>query len=1257
MQNTKFLNIKGAVLDSESLKNFMEKTAASYEIKKSSNSSTYPITRVNENYLFIEKTYTLLNEHIKMGIDIYPAGEWLLDNFYIIEETVKKIRKEMPLKKYRELPGIANGMYSGFARIYVLASEIVAYTDNKIDDEVLKMALVSYQKQKALNMDEIWNLWIFLEIAIIENIRNVCEKIYISQNQKYKVENIIERLVDKKKEEVFKLPKVNLKFNSSKNEMKYPFIEYMSYKLKKYGKKGIAYLNVLEEEVNKTGITISEAIKKEHFDIALQKVLIGNSITSIREISRINFLMLFEEINGVEEILKKDPAKVYSNMDYKTKAYYRQAIKELSNKIKISENYIANKALELANENKDKGKKGHIGYYLIYNGYNMLIKRLGASKKLLKNSNNRKADKYINVVYLGTIILAIFFGIAVNNKINNLTYSMIVAIISVIPISEIWIQVLNYFLIKITKPTIIPKMDFSHGIPEKYSTLVVIPTIINNREKVIELMHKLEVYYLANKSENLYFALLGDCTTSQNQKESFDEEIIQEGKIQTQKLNEKYKTLENNNSKFYFLYRNRTWNPGEKSFLGWERKRGLLAELNEFLVCRVDKFKINTLVNDEEIISKIKYIITLDSDTNLVFDSAEQLIGSMAHILNEPIVNDKNIVTDGHALIQPRVGIELDASRKSLFSKIYFGMGGTDLYANAISDVYQDNFGEGIFTGKGIYDLKIFYNIMENEIPENTVLSHDLLEGSYLRCGLATDIFLLDGCPAKYNSYISRLHRWIRGDWQLCGWLSNTITEKNGSKKDNPLNRLSKFKIFDNLRRSLVPIFSILLILIGLISMNIGIFMIGLISSIFPTILDLLNYIIFRKNTPDSLFLAHKNITKIIGDLNASVLRGALDFIFLPNKAYKSLDAIIRSIYRMKVSRQNLLEWTTAEDAEKRAKKDLVSYFKEMKANVILGIAGGALGVTMANPLCFIIGAIWTVAPAVAYAISKDLKINTQNMKTTDKEYLRKIGKKTWEFFKENINEENNYLPPDNYQEDRKEKIAYRTSPTNIGLGLLAVVSAYDLGYIGEDECIKIIEKILSTVEKLPKWEGHLYNWYDTRTLTPLIPRYISTVDSGNFVGYLYTLKQFLAEKIDQNQTETLMRIIDKLINNTNFSILYDYKKRLFSIGFNIEENKLTDSYYDLLASESRQASLIAIAKRDIPAKHWNALSRTMTTLNGYKGLISWSGTAFEYLMPTVNIKSYEGSLLDESCKFMVMSQKVYAKKLRSAMGNFGSSI
>lgn len=676
--NYRYLNIKGAVLDNYQLEKYMEKIATSHDVELTSNIATYPIPRLKDNYRFIEKTYNLLNKYIKIGINLYPAGEWLLDNFYIIEETFKTVCKEMTIAKYKKLPGITTGMYKGFSRIYVVASEIVAYTDNKINDEILNLAISAYQRRKTLSMEEIWNLWIFLEIAIIENIRNICEKIYSSQMQKYKVESIIERLVEKKdvNTQIFKPIKDDYKQNVSYKEMKYPFIEYMSYKLKSAGKKGLPYLEILEEQVNKMGMTISEAITKEHYDIAASKVSMGNSIISIKEILRVNFLDLFENINGVEEILKKDPANVYNKMDYKTKEDYRNKIKQISEKTKISEIYIANKVLELATKYQGENiKKTHIGYYLIEEGKRELLKELGL-KNIRKKSNTQKSKKYIATINIFSIIFTLLFTLYLNYTSKNIIVSIISGIVLYIPISQMFMQIVNYVLSKKVKPKLMPKLDFSKDIPEDYSTFVVIPTIINSKEKVKELFKKLEVYYLANKSENIYFALLGDCTSSKNERENFDEEIIKVGLEEVEKLNKKYKNLLEENNKFYFLYRNRTWNAGEKSFLGWERKRGLLCQFNDFIVNGVNSFRVNTIASEEkDICSKIKYVITLDSDTNLVLDSAQELIGAMAHILNKPVLSkERNIVEEGHALIQPRIGIDLEASRKSMFTKIYAGL-------------------------------------------------------------------------------------------------------------------------------------------------------------------------------------------------------------------------------------------------------------------------------------------------------------------------------------------------------------------------------------------------------------------------------------------------------------------------------------------------------------------------------------------------------------------------------------------------------
>ena len=1257
--NYKILNIKGALLDTQQLEDYLRKIASGHVLQDKSNKYTYPIPRLKENFEFITEVYNLLNEHIKLKLPIHPAGEWILDNFYIIDETVKTVTKELTLKKYTNFLGIANGPYAGFARIYVLASEIVAYTDGKINGKNLEVLLKAYEDKKTLSMDEIWNINTFLRVALIENIREACEKIYSAQLQKYKVENIIERLVENKSKDELQFKNIG-EYKTKvieQGEMKYPFIEYMSYRLKQYGKKAYPFLNILEEQVNKMGTEISEVIKKEHFDIAVRKVSVGNCIISIKNINRINMIEIFEKINGVEEILKKDPANVYSKMDYKTRIYYRNKLKEISKKTKISEIYIARKCLELSSIEYEKSnmdsndKKAHVGYYLIADGEPKLLEIL-QNKKVPKQNNMHKAQKYITALAVVTIVLAGVYGLYINTQINNIVLSLILSILLLIPIETIFTQIAQYILGKTKNTKIIPKLDFRNGIPEQNATFVVIPTIIKNGKRVEELMHKLEVYYIANKSDNIYFALLGDCSTSSNEEEGFDEEVINTGKKMVDILNKKYP--DEKFTKFNFIYRKRMWNEGEEAYLGWERKRGLLNQFNEYILGNISNpFKTNTITNVASM-PPIKYIITLDADTDLVLNSAKELIGAMAHILNKPELNkSEDLVIAGHALIQPRIGIDLMSSIKSLYTKIYAGAGGVDVYANAISDIYQDNFEEGIFTGKGIYDLKIFSKILNNEIPENTILSHDLLEGSYLRCGLATDIMLMDGYPVGYNSSKSRLHRWIRGDWQIIIWLKDKIKNKRGEIKNNPLNILSKYKIFDNLVRSLLEVSSVLTIIYMCILdyfYKIKIWPIittVLIAVLTPTVIDVINKIVFKREGEKR----QKTFNKTLSGINASLLRGLFTLATLPDKAYMSANAICKTLYRLKVSKKHMLEWVTAEEAEKMAKKDIKSYYINMAPNIILGILGILyIFINAKNPfsvLMFVISLLWLIAPAIMCYISKEIVVNNKKelLVDKDKQYVLEVGKRTWQFFKDYLVKENNYLPPDNYQEDRKPKAIKRTSSTNIGLALLAVISSYDLGYETQKNTLELLNKMIDTIYNLQKWNGHLYNWYNIETLEPLRPRYISSVDSGNFVGYLYVVKQFL---IQNGQEDTR---IDELIEHTDFTKLYNEKMQLFSVGYNVEENMLTDSYYDLLASEARQTSLVAIAKKDIEQKHWYNLSRTLTVLNKYKGLISWSGTAFEYLMPNINIPKYPGSLLDESCKFLIMSQKEYNKKLKIPWG------
>ena len=1244
MAKKKILQINGTILTSKELESELKKSGAIHNISTKSDMSTYPIPRMLENYQIIKNTYDLLNEHVKTKIPIHPAGEWLLDNFYIIEESVKGIKKELTKKKYKNFVSISDGEYTGFARVYILAAKIINYSDSKIEPENLEKYLSAYQVKKALNMDEIWNIGLFLQIAIIENIRKICEKIYISQIQKYKAQSIIERLIEKSSEKKYSPLPLNRKIKNSDN-FKYSFIEYMSYKLKRYGKKTSKHLEILEEIVLKSGTTISEVIRKEHFDIAIQKVSIGNSIISIKKIQRLNFLEIFEKINEVEEILKQDPAKVYDKMDYKTKDYYRQKIKEIAKKTKISELYIAQKLIELCQNGE--GKKAHIGYYLFGKNKEELYKKIGVKiPKILENRTRVKI--YIATISFLTLLFSILILLNFAKKIPAIL-TVIGSILLFIPVYEAVQEILQYILSKLVKPKLIPKIDFSKGIDETHRCLVVIPTILKSREKVKELMRKLEVFYLANKSDNLYFCLLGDASESSKEIEEYDKEVIDEGYKSIDYLNKKYEK----ENLFNFIYRKRKWNEKQASYLGWERKRGALTELINILYGKMpeEEIKRKFWVEGKNVNLKnlnCKYIITLDSDTDLILNSASELIGSMAHILNEPEIESGKVIS-GYGIIAPRVGINIDISYKNMFTKIFAGSGGIDSYSNSISDVYQDNFQEGIFAGKGIINIEAYYKVLQNEIPENIVLSHDLLEGNYLRCGFASDILLMDGYPTKFLSFTTRLARWIRGDWQIAKWLKN--------KK---LNLLSKYKIFDNLRRSL---FEISIFICGLYFLTLektfninmlGIFCFLMIATVFPFLLEILNIIIFKKEGEQT----QKSFVPKVSGCVGAIYRAILTFGSLPYKAFISLKSICTSIYRMYFSKEKLLEWTTSEEAEKTAKTDMFSYYKLMWPNWGLGIIIATLATFHFNIYWISIGILWIVTPWLMCDISTEKKTNKKKLNKKQEEYIKDVALRTFNYFKDNLTEENNYLIPDNYQEDRKNKYVDRTSSTNIGLSLLAVISGIDLEFIGLEEGLNLISKILETVESLEKWNGHLYNWYNIKTKKPLIPRYISTVDSGNFVGYLYVVKSFLEEKgnvwapthPEKGPSLSWKRTVPYL-ENTDFSKLYSKSHKLFSIGFNVEDGKLTDSYYDLLASEARQASIVAIAKKDVPSKHWGALSRTLTVLNNKKGLISWSGTAFEYLMPNINIPEFQGTLLDESNKFAIMSQIEYAKKLNIPWG------
>lgn len=1353
------IEIEDVLLTKEELMNHGRELGIKHSIGKKVDVKDFFISNLDKNFKEIEKIYLKLNNAANDNEELPKATEWLLDNFYIIELQYKGLKRSLKTQKNMALNVLSEGQLKGYPRVYILALELISHTEGLITENDIISFISAYQRENTLSIKEVSTISMMLSIALLEYTKNTCNKIYNTKVIWDKADAIsLSYILDLENDIRYKL------------NMGTTFLQRIYFRLRKTGED--SKIAILEKKLNYLGTSIKNVIENEYNRQSITRLEIGNCITSLKNISNLDWESIFESLCVVERILKKDPLQVYENMDLETKNYYRFHVQKMAKTMKTKETVVAKLALELAMNSYDKGnrnKDSHIGYYIIDVGRSKVFESLSKRDNRHGLYFNNEKPYTLSILVLSLAIVFLLARYAFVNS-GRVGMTILVGLVAFIPSLTLSISIVNRVFFMIQKPVILPKLKLEKGIPEESKTIVVIPTLLPNEARVREMVEQMEVHFLSNKENNLYFALVGDFKDGDFEHRDSDEKIVETGLKLIRELNKKYSSEEDI---FYYFHRSRTYSQGEKRWMGWERKRGALVEFNNLILG--DKNTSFSVVSSDinNLICNIKYVITLDADTKLPLETAKRLIGTISHPLNVAKIDEgKGVVTEGYGIIQPRILVDIESSNKSLFSRIYAGQGGMDPYTTAVSDIYQDLFGEGIFTGKGIYDLKVFQRCLKDSIPENTVLSHDLLEGSYIRTGLATDIELIDGYPEKYTSFMMRLHRWVRGDWQLIRWLSR--------RKDNPISSLSRWKIFDNLRRSTLQVSLLLLTLLGLTVFPgntyiwIGLMLLVIFS---PTLSSLLKY------------LANSNCRKTRYRLNGDIItgvkgrfyQGLLTFIFIPYEAYLMTDAIFRTLYRVCFSKTNLLEWTTAFDMEKKLKNDLKSYTIKMKIGPFFGVLTIILGYFFAVNFFYlpiIIGTLWIISPIVAYKISlEQLEIK----KDIDEDIIRRIGRKTWGYYETFTNDENNFLPPDNFQEYPYNGLAYRTSPTNIGFLLLSMLSARDMGYITTTKMEMYLDNTISTIERMDKWEGHLYNWYSTTTLKPLKPYFVSTVDSGNFVSYLYVIKQGLKEylykplidvkllhglvdtmrliedekakkdvviliellkseddrklkkvkneltKISERdlndewldscldmvnslleeydnylpndevikileynfeelggaaspydlreyyiralenvtdeklidilkilynninkliiKIESTISRIDILIEDTKFSPLYDNKKDLFSIGYFVEDNKMVNSYYDLLASEARIASYIAICRGEVPKKHWYKLNRSLVLWNGYRCLASWTGTMFEYLMPMLVMKNYKNTLLDESYRTAIRAQREYCSK------------
>ncbi|MDU4598869.1 MAG: cyclic beta 1-2 glucan synthetase, partial [Clostridium sporogenes] len=1054
--------------------------------------------RIMNNYKYIVS----LDEDINMTV---PAGEWLLDNIYLIEKEYKDIKKNMPSSYYVKLPVINKGIMKCYPRVYHLALAIIHNFHGNMDKDFIIKFINEYQKNNILTSSEVWALPIMLRIALIQKISMITEEITYIQRERKRGEELADKIIKNYNDG---------DLEKTIDELKDDGINISPYFME-------TFINIINDngiKEEKLNLFIQEQleIKEKNIDNIInlgyrkqskQQIIMGNCINGLRDIEAINWKNIFQNVSVIEEILKEDPLKVYNDMDFPSKDFYRNKIERLSRKLKLPESYIAKKSIECAQQFQVKAEednyKKHVGYYIVEEkGVRLLKKVLGVKNEekdkikdfLIKN----KVRSYITSIIVFTFIFEFF--IIKSIEYNNIYIMLLQIIVLLIPSSEIIISILNWSLNNLTKPDFIPKLQFTNGITKENSTVVVIPTLIGSKKRAQELVKDMEVYYLANKEKNLYFAILGDFKDSKSEKEENDEEIIKEMLKRVKVLNNKYSKA--GEEIFFFLNRYRQYNEKEKIWMGWERKRGKLEEFNK-LIRGEKNTSYNTISGDINILKKVKYVITLDADTKLPRNVAKKLIGAMEHPLNKPIINNvKKSVIHGYGLMQPRISIGVEDANKTLFSKIFSGQVGLDTYTTAVSDIYQDVFKEGIFTGKGIYHVDTFNTMLNGEIKENSVLSHDLLEGSYVRTALVTDIELVDGYPAYYNSSCKRLHRWVRGDWQLIPWIF----------KRTAINRLSKWKIIDNIRRSLLAPTIIRLILISLLSYygTNEMITVAFLSIIAPILFNVSEVIIFpgKGIGLSGRIYSVKNVLK----------QFFLIFTFIPHKAYLMLDAIARTLYRLLISKKNLLEWQTAEEAEKMSRKDFRGYIKNMWVGSLIALIILYLSIIRSNELAILLVPaciIWFISPYIAFYVSQDKK-NELYLTKDNRGLLVDIARRTWAYFEDFVCEDTKWLAPDNYQKEPYKGIAYRTSPTNMGMGITSNIVAYDLGFITLENLINRLENIVSSMNNLDKYEGHFYNWYDIKNGKALNPRYISAVDSGNLVGYLWLTEESLKDIINK---------------------------------------------------------------------------------------------------------------------------------------------
>ena len=1409
--------LRAELFSAEQIEVYAKKLARNHSLI-SAKPSEQLLKRLAENEDALLEVYALLTESVKENHRIVPAGEWLLDNFYLIEEQIYTGKKHLPKGYSKGLPQLKKGPSAGLPRVYDIAVEIISHSDGRVDLTSLTGFVQAYQTITFLKLGELWAIPIMLRLALIENLRRLAIQVAIDITYKNLANYWADEMIKAAEFDPKGLILVISDMARSAPPMVSSFVAELTRKLHGKGSALALPLTWIEQTLSEKGSSSSELINLENQKQAADQISISNSISSLRFLSNTEWRDFVENTSIVEKILSQDITGIYPMMDFFTRDQYRHAVEKISKCSDMSENDVAAFAIKLSNESYQIKEvdpaKWHVGYYLADKGL-PLVEKHAAMKSSFGEVLRKQFNRIPLIGYIGSIILftALFSWplliAALQEDLKEWWY-VLACFIIVIGTSQLALTVTNWLATLIVRPFLLPRLDFSKGIPVDFSSIVVIPTLLSSMKDIDKLVEGLEVRFLANRDEHLYFALLTDFKDAREENMPGDEALLLNAKDKIIELNRKYERKRNDT--FFLFHRPRHWNKKDKIWMGFERKRGKLAELNA--LCRGNgKAYFSVIIGEEDVFTNVKYIITLDTDTQLPRDTAWKMIGTLAHPLNRALYSEKKQrVVQGYTILQPRVSNSLPVDGSSLYARLHGNEPGTDPYTRAISDVYQDLFKEGSFIGKGIYDIDAFEKALNNRFPDNRILSHDLLEGCYARAGLVSDIQLYEQYPSSYQSDVKRRHRWIRGDWQIAQWILPFVPGHDKKLSRNPLSALSVWKIFDNLRRTWVSFALTLILLYGWLFSAVPWFWtlaVLLILSL-PAILTL-GWEMMRK-PKDVLFVQHA--LYCFRSALSQLAQYSLHFIFLPYEAVMNADAVLRTVWRMLVSQKKLLEWNPSGNHHKT--KTLFTTYIAMWFVSILAM-GVFLYLTIYHPVKLFsalpVLILWGLSPFLSWWVSQPLENEQVQLSEDENIFLHKLSRKIWYFFEAFVGAEDNWLPPDNYQEQPVERIAHRTSPTNIGLSLLANLCAYDFRYITTAQLLERTTNTLRTMQEMEKYRGHFFNWYDTVSLKPLHPKYISTVDSGNLIGHLITLKQGLLSLVhdkivhthifngirdtvnvlyeknkdniyiqkfseeviqlcktkpkglmvfksvldrmkesaknmvshlnpdpESEEQEWAQKVIGLLTQNirelttylpwllipvpekftnafslvaempsfwelarieqyllpgingyytpentkeevewldrfrvlivqgsqrakefilmterlseectelstVDYDFLFNKSQHLLTIGYNIEEHKIDNSYYDLLASEARLTTFVAIAQGKLPQESWFALGRQLTSVGSTPLLLSWSGSMFEYLMPSLIMPTYENTLLDETCRAIVQKQIEYGKK------------